>query len=68
MNNFEKLVILKDTMYSFSKFPFLKELGLTEINPGVYRNGEWVGDGPEEIAYNPHDNTAIAAVRTATLD
>lgn len=37
-------------------FSFFKELGLTDNNKGCYRRGEWVGDGPEHVSYNPHNN------------
>lgn len=51
---------------TFSKYPFLKELGLTEVNHGCYRGGEWLGTGPELTAINPTTNEPIAVVRTAT--
>ncbi len=51
---------------TFSKYPFLKELGLQEVNYGVYRAGEWVGNGPEYTALSPHDNAPIAKIRMAT--
>ena len=52
---------------TFNQYPFLKELGLSEVNAGCYRNGEWVGDGPEQVAINPHDNKPIAIVKTGTV-
>jgi hypothetical protein len=35
-----------ETKLSYAEFPFLKELGIEEVNFGVYRSGEWVGHGP----------------------
>lgn len=53
--------------YTFSNYPFLKDLGLSEVNSGCYRSGQWVGDGPDEVVYSPHDNQPIAVVKTATV-
>ncbi len=47
---------------SYAEFPFLKELGIEEVNFGVYRSGEWVGHGPQYTAVNPHDNRPIAKI------
>ena len=47
---------------SHAEFPFLKELGIEEVNFGVYRSGEWVGHGPQYTAVNPHDNRPIAKI------
>lgn len=39
------------------QYPFMKTLGLTESNPGVYRAGQWVnGKGAAMDSYNPHNN------------
>lgn len=48
---------------TFNKYPFLKELGLQEVNHGCYKNGQWVANGQEVICVNPHDNKPIAKVR-----
>lgn len=45
-----------ESILTFNDHPFLKELGLEEVNHGVYRRGEWVGNGPEYTALNPHNN------------
>eukprot|EP00052_Salpingoeca_macrocollata_P022294 m.193392 g.193392 ORF g.193392 m.193392 type:complete len:551 (-) comp21764_c0_seq1:1528-3180(-) len=50
---------------SFSKYPFLRELGLQEENDGVF-NGEWTGNGPVVTSYNPATGEAIARVREAS--
>ena len=47
-------------------FSFFKELGLTDNNKGCYRRGEWVGDGPEHVSYNPHNNQIIGKTTTAS--
>ena len=52
---------------TYSEFPFLKELGLEETNLGVYRNGEWVGSGPDFTALNPHNNKPIAKVKMGSV-
>jgi acyl-CoA reductase-like NAD-dependent aldehyde dehydrogenase len=38
------------------------------VNPGVYRNGEWVGNGKEYIAVSPHNNEPIAKIKLATKE
>jgi len=44
----------------------LKELGFCAVNPGCYRNGEWVGGGEEYTVLNPHNNKPIAKIRMAS--
>ncbi|KAK2823548.1 hypothetical protein Q7C36_020148 [Tachysurus vachellii] len=48
------------------KYSWLKELGLSEENPGVY-NGTWGGKGEVVTSYCPANNEPIARVRQATL-
>ena len=48
---------------TFSRYPFLKELGLAEDNLGVY-NGRWGGSGPSITSVNPATNEPIARVTT----
>lgn len=48
---------------TFSQYPFLKELGLEEDNFGVYRNGEWCGNGDQWVSVNPHNNKPIATIK-----
>jgi len=52
---------------SYSKYPFLAELGLTEENFGCYRRGEWVGAGAPVTSINPHNNEPVARTKTASL-
>lgn len=54
---------MESTNLTFSEFPFLKELGLSETNNGVYRRGVWGGSGEEYISNNPHNNKPIAKIR-----
>lgn len=55
---------LFSTSTSISKYPFLKTLGLSETNPGVYRGGEWqYGKGQLRASINPHDNQTIAYIQ-----
>jgi aldehyde dehydrogenase family 7 protein A1 len=53
---------------NFAKYPFLKELGLSEQNLGCYRNGEWVGRGTTVTSVNPHNNEKVATIKTASLE
>jgi hypothetical protein len=54
---------MESTQFTHSQYPFLKELGIGEVNGGVYRNGEWTGNGADYIAVNPHNNKPIAKIR-----
>jgi hypothetical protein len=56
-----------ESSLTFNNYPFLKELGLAEENLGVYRNGEWVGNGPDFVAVSPHDNKPIAKVKMGSI-
>jgi aldehyde dehydrogenase family 7 protein A1 len=48
---------------SFRAYPFLKDLGLQEVNYGVYRGGQWVeGRGGVTTSVSPHTNEALAQV------
>lgn len=46
-------------------YKFLEELGLEEVNDGVY-NGTWGGKGKVVTTFNPATNLPIAQVREAT--
>ena len=51
---------LFSTSTALRQYPFLKTLGLSESNYGVYRNGEWVqGKGQIRASINPHNNKEI---------
>ena len=52
---------------TFNKYPFLKELGLSEVNHGCYRRGEWVSDGPEMVVNNPTLNEPVAHIKTNSV-
>ena len=57
------------TTLTFSKYPFLKDLGLEEQNLGCYANGEWKSTGGEEqVSLNPHDNKSVAVTKMASLE
>ncbi|CAH0559480.1 unnamed protein product [Brassicogethes aeneus] len=49
-----------------SKYSFLKDLGLSETNLGVY-NGEWKGSGPVVQSICPSNGKVIAQVKTGTV-
>jgi aldehyde dehydrogenase family 7 protein A1 len=55
--------------FTYSDYPFLKELGLQERdNPGVYFGGNWQGSGETIVSYNPSNNKPIASVKTASME
>jgi aldehyde dehydrogenase family 7 protein A1 len=54
------------TTLRFSHYPFLKELGLSEVNHGVYRNGLWKASGAEYVAVNPSTHESIAKIIMGT--
>ncbi|XP_055616490.1 putative aldehyde dehydrogenase family 7 member A1 homolog isoform X2 [Toxorhynchites rutilus septentrionalis] len=48
-------------------FSFLKDLGLSKINDGVY-NGNWTGSGDTITSIDPASGNVIAEVKTGTLE
>jgi len=54
-------------LVSEPKYSFLKELGIGEVNDGVY-DGKWFGSGELVTAYCPANNKPIAQVKTGTGD
>lgn len=52
--------------HTFSSYPFLKELGLSETSKGCYRRGEWVGNGQTFVTVNPSTNESIATIQCAS--
>ena len=52
---------------TFTKYSFLKELGLQEQNAGVFDGEKWFGSGELLTSTNPTTNEAIATVRGATI-
>ncbi|RHX97014.1 hypothetical protein DYB25_001445 [Aphanomyces astaci] len=55
-----------DTMQQQQHAAMLSELGLQDINPGVFGGGTWFGHGPMMTVINPSTNQAIASVRSGT--
>lgn len=53
---------MQSQQFTFSKYPFLKELGLSETNLGTYRRGEWVATGDQQVTFNPHNGEQVASV------
>lgn len=53
---------------NFSKYDFLAELGLEEVNNGCYTNGEWMSGDVEVTSINPHDNSVSSKVKLATKE
>ena len=58
---------MQSTKLTFDKYPFLKELGLSENNKGVYRAGQWVGGGDNHTSTNPSNHESIAHVKLASV-
>jgi hypothetical protein len=56
-----------ESSLTFNEYPFLKELGLEEVNYGVYHSGKWVGNGPEFTMTNPHNQKAVAKIKMASV-
>lgn len=50
---------------SFAKYPFLRELGLTEVNKGVY-NGSWTGSGEVRNMVSPATDEVLGQVQFGT--
>jgi len=44
------------------------ELDLSSVEPGVYINGEWSGEGPEIASVSPGSGEVLARVRCASSD
>uniref|UniRef100_A0A667YM36 aldehyde dehydrogenase (NAD(+)) n=1 Tax=Myripristis murdjan TaxID=586833 RepID=A0A667YM36_9TELE len=57
---------MSSLLISQPKYSWLKELGLSEDNHGVY-NGTWGGSGEVVTSYCPANNEPIARVRQATM-
>lgn len=57
-----------ESSLAFNKYPFLKELGLSEENLGCYYGGKWQGDGDVFTSVNPHNGEVIAKIRFGTKD
>ncbi len=51
---------------TFSKYPFLSKLGLSEDNPGVFNGAFVAGNGPVFTSLNPATNEPIARVSSGT--
>ncbi|CAI9543826.1 unnamed protein product [Staurois parvus] len=62
-----RLAAMSSLLIHQPHYSWLKELGLTEDNDGVY-NGTWGGRGEVVTSYCPANNLPIARVRQATLE
>ncbi|KAJ3442789.1 alpha-aminoadipic semialdehyde dehydrogenase [Anaeramoeba flamelloides] len=54
------------TDFTFNKFDFLAELGLSETNKGCFDGENWIGSAKPLVTLNPTNNKPIASVTTAT--
>lgn len=54
---------------SFSKYPFLKDLGLSSsVNAGVYDGQSWKANGEVITSVNPATGESIGSVQTGTVE
>eukprot|EP01094_Clydonella_sp_ATCC50884_P013877 TRINITY_DN2419_c0_g1_i1.p2 TRINITY_DN2419_c0_g1~~TRINITY_DN2419_c0_g1_i1.p2 ORF type:complete len:557 (+),score=182.76 TRINITY_DN2419_c0_g1_i1:139-1671(+) len=53
---------------TFSKYPFLAELGLEEDNTGCFDGSSWTANGEVVTSYNPATGEPIARVKTASVE
>jgi aldehyde dehydrogenase family 7 protein A1 len=53
---------------TFSKFPFLKSLGLSERNYGCYDGKQWFGSGDIIRTFNPNTGEPLAEIVTGGKD
>jgi acyl-CoA reductase-like NAD-dependent aldehyde dehydrogenase len=57
-----------ESALTYSDFPFLKELGIEEMNLGCYHSGKWCANGPEFTSKNPHNNKAVCKIKMASVE
>lgn len=53
---------------SYQNYPFIKTLGLEEVNSGFYDGLNSPAEGTKVLAINPHNNQPIAYVHEASLE
>ena len=53
-----------------TQYPWLADLGISDVNHGCYRDGEWKSDqtGGESVSINPHNNKAIGKTYLASMN
>jgi len=64
-------ILKTSSVLSYDKYPFLKELGIQEINPGACAGpDDWAGIGGRDLAeiLTPIDGSVIAKVALASAD
>uniref|UniRef100_A0A4W4G9U4 Aldehyde dehydrogenase domain-containing protein n=1 Tax=Electrophorus electricus TaxID=8005 RepID=A0A4W4G9U4_ELEEL len=64
--SFRPVAAMSTLLINQPKYTWLKELGLSEDNGGVF-NGTWGGKGEVVTSYCPANNEPIARVRQATM-
>uniref|UniRef100_A0A4W5LPM4 aldehyde dehydrogenase (NAD(+)) n=1 Tax=Hucho hucho TaxID=62062 RepID=A0A4W5LPM4_9TELE len=64
--SYQQSAAMSTLLINQPKYAWLKELGLSEDNDGVY-NGNWGGKGEVITSYCPANNEPIARVRQATM-
>jgi hypothetical protein len=48
-----------ETAFTFDKYPFLKELGLSQSNSGCWDGENWTGSGKTFHSINPSTNEVL---------
>jgi aldehyde dehydrogenase family 7 protein A1 len=51
---------------TYSKYPFLANLGLREVNHGCYNGSKWFGSGKKIQTYNPNTGEPLAEIQCGT--
>ena len=55
-----------ETELDYNNYPFLKEMGLLQENPGCYNGNEWCGSGEYIYSVNPATGRNIAKTKLST--
>lgn len=59
---------MSSTLITNPKYSFLKELGLCEVNHGVFNGIKWEANGKVVDSLNPATNEVIAKVKFGTVE
>lgn len=59
---------MSSTLITNPKYSFLKELGLSEVNQGVFNGSKWEANGKIVDSLNPATNEVIAQVKFGTIE
>ena len=65
---FSKMSSASSYLINQSDFGFLKQIGLTELNEGVFDGNSWKASGQIVDSICPSTNTPIARIRFGTVE